>query len=98
MIKLKTPSSILLSLNIFQGGSTCEGKVDFTGGCCEVFDLNEENEELPNNLAQILLKANDRNSLNCCAIKPDTEVHELKTDLGLVKGHAYSITKVQENT
>ena len=39
-----------------------KGNVDFTGGCCEVFDLNEENEELPNNLAQILLKANERNS------------------------------------
>ena len=59
-----------------------------------MFDLTEENEELPNNLEQILLKANGRNSLNCCAINPDTEVHELKTDLGLVKGHAYSITKV----
>ena len=63
-----------------------------------MFDLNEENEELPNNLAQILLKANNRNSLNCCAIKPDTEVHELKTEQGLVKGHAYLITQVNENT
>ena len=78
-----------------QGGSTCEGKVDFTGGCCEVFDLSAE---IPDNLSQILLKAYDRQSLNCCAIKPDSEVHELKTDLGLVKGHAYSITKVSKNS
>ena len=62
-----------------------------------MFDLTEESEELPDNLAQILLKSYERKSLNCCAIAPDSEVAELRTEVGLVKGHAYSITKVKKN-
>ena len=62
-----------------------------------MFDLTEESEELPDNLDQILLKSYERKSLNCCAIKPDSEVEELRTEVGLVKGHAYSITKVKKN-
>ena len=61
-----------------------------------MFDLTEESEELPDNLDQILLKSYERKSLNCCAIKPDSEVEELRTEVGLVKGHAYSITKVKK--
>ena len=56
--------------------------VDFTGGCFEIFDLT------------IMLKPYDKKSLNCTSIAPDPYKFEAKTELGLIKGHAYSITKV----
>ena len=64
--------------------------VDFTGGCSEIFDLNR----VPKNFFNIMQKAYERRSLNCCSIAPDALKHEAKTDMGLIKGHAYSITKV----
>ena len=31
-----------------------------------------------------------------CSLEPDPSVLEARTDVGLVRGHAYSITKVEE--
>ena len=35
-----------------------------------------------------------KRSLNCCSIQPDPGQPDAQTPLGLIKGHAYSITKV----
>ena len=45
-------------------------------------------------LFTVMLKAYDRCSLMGCSIEPDPNVHEARTDVGLVRGHAYSLTKV----
>jgi len=74
-----------------KGGSTCEAMVDFTGGCSEIIDLTKT---VPKDLFHIMQRAYDHKSLNCTSIAPDPYKFEAKTDMGLIKGHAYSITKV----
>ena len=76
-----------------RGGSTCEALVDFTGGISEVVNLNKPGMTGAE-LFRLLLTADNKKSLNCCSIQPDPNIHEARTALGLVKGHAYSITKV----
>ena len=51
-------------------------------------------DELPSNLDRILLQSLARGDLASCAIKPDSEEFEKRTDDGLVMGHAYAITNV----
>ena len=65
--------------------------VDFTGGCSEIIDLTKT---VPKDLFHIMQRAYDHKSLNCTSIAPDPYKFEAKTDMGLIKGHAYSITKV----
>ena len=78
-----------------KGGSTCEALVDFTGGISEVVNLKKPGMSGAE-LFKLLLKAYNKMSLNCCSIQPDPNIHEARTALGLVKGHAYSITKVAQ--
>ena len=48
----------------------------------------------PDDLFNVMLKGYKRRSLTGCSIKPDPDVHEAKTDMGLVMGHAYTVSKV----
>ena len=48
----------------------------------------------PDDLFNVMLKGYKRRSLTGCSIKPDPNVHEAKTDMGLVMGHAYTVSKV----
>ncbi|XP_023248416.1 calpain-A isoform X3 [Copidosoma floridanum] len=80
------------SYESLKGGTTCEAMEDFTGGVTENYDM----EEAPPNLYSILLKAYERNSLMGCSIEPDPNVLEAETPQGLIRGHAYSITRVKK--
>ena len=66
--------------------------VDFTGGCPESFKLSPE--EIPERIFSIMKKSFDKKSLMCCSITPDPYKFEAKTPMGLIKGHAYTVTKV----
>ncbi|KAK9510521.1 hypothetical protein O3M35_005286 [Rhynocoris fuscipes] len=79
------------SYEALKGGSTNEAMEDFTAGLSEVYELNEA----PPNLYTIMIKAYERSSLMACSIEPDPREVEARTPQGLVKGHAYSITRVQ---
>ncbi|XP_050680352.1 calpain-B-like isoform X5 [Leptidea sinapis] len=79
------------SYEALKGGSTCEAMEDFTGGVTEMYEMNE----LPPNFYTILLKAYERNSLMGCSIEPDPNVLEAETPVGLIRGHAYSVTRVK---
>ncbi|XP_014489405.1 PREDICTED: calpain-A-like isoform X3 [Dinoponera quadriceps] len=79
------------SYEALKGGSTCEAMEDFTGGVTEMYQM----DQTPPNLFNILLKAFERNSLLGCSIEPDPNVLEAETPQGLIRGHAYSITRVK---
>ncbi|KAL5286408.1 CAPN1 family protein [Megaselia abdita] len=78
------------SYEALKGGTTCEAMEDFTGGVTEWYEL----KEAPPNLFNILSKGSERNSMMGCSIEADPYVTEAETPQGLIRGHAYSITKV----
>ncbi|XP_061619653.1 calpain-1 catalytic subunit-like [Phyllopteryx taeniolatus] len=75
------------------GGSTSEAFEDFTGGVTEMFKLSKA----PSDLFSIMGRAIERGSLLGCSINAtnseDREAVNLKK---LVKGHAYSVTGLDE--
>nr|XP_020496015.1 calpain-1 catalytic subunit-like [Labrus bergylta] len=75
------------------GGSTSEGFEDFTGGVTEMFEL----KKAPSDLYSIISRAIERGSLLGCSIDiSDSKDMEAVTFKKLVKGHAYSVTGVEE--
>ncbi|MED6241200.1 Calpain-9 [Ataeniobius toweri] len=81
------------SYESLKGGSTMEAMEDFTGGVGEIY----ETKKAPEDLFTIMKKALDRGSLMGCSIDITSSAEsEAKTSTGLVKGHAYSITGLEE--
>uniref|UniRef100_H2LWA2 Calpain-1 catalytic subunit n=1 Tax=Oryzias latipes TaxID=8090 RepID=H2LWA2_ORYLA len=75
------------------GGSTSEGFEDFTGGVTEMYDLIKP----PPDLFGIISRAVERGSLLGCSIDITSSTdREAVTFKKLVKGHAYSLTGVDE--
>ncbi|KAJ8348308.1 hypothetical protein SKAU_G00268970 [Synaphobranchus kaupii] len=75
------------------GGSTSEGFEDFTGGVIEMYEL----KKAPPDLYSIMGRAVERGSLLGCSIDITSMFDmEAVTFKKLVKGHAYSITGVDE--
>ncbi|XP_061914443.1 calpain-2 catalytic subunit-like [Entelurus aequoreus] len=75
------------------GGSTTEGFEDFTGGIAERHELSSASPHLFN----IMKKALERGSLLGCSIDITSQADsEAVTYRKLVKGHAYSVTGVEE--
>uniref|UniRef100_A0A8C5BT63 Calpain-3 n=1 Tax=Gadus morhua TaxID=8049 RepID=A0A8C5BT63_GADMO len=98
------------SYEALKGGNTTEAMEDFTGGVTEFYEM----KEAPKELNKIMKKALERGSLMGCSIDvshflsrlvPSLSLpslvparFETRTTTGLVKGHAYSVTAVQEHT
>ncbi|KAB0376843.1 hypothetical protein FD755_011287 [Muntiacus reevesi] len=81
------------SYEALTGGSTVEGFEDFTGGISEFYNLKKP----PANLFQIIWKALRSGSLLACSIDVSSAAEtEAITSQKLVKGHAYSVTGVEE--
>nr|XP_015206455.1 PREDICTED: calpain-3 isoform X6 [Lepisosteus oculatus] len=81
------------SYEALKGGNTTEAMEDFTGGVTEFFEM----KEAPKELFKIMSKALERGSLMGCSIDSLVPVRfETRTVTGLVKGHAYSVTAVEE--
>nr|XP_045588080.1 calpain-B-like [Procambarus clarkii] len=79
------------SYEALKGGTTCEAMEDFTGGVSEIYDLTKA----PPNLFNIMLKAYQRGSLMGCSLEPDPNEVEARCDTGLIRGHAYSVTRIK---
>jgi len=80
------------SYEALKGGQTSEAMEDFTGGVTETFDTSKP----PNKFFKLLQKAEERQSLMCCSIEAKPNEIEAKLDNGLIKGHAYTVTKLQK--
>ncbi|TRY81351.1 hypothetical protein DNTS_009686 [Danionella cerebrum] len=81
------------SYEALKGGNTAEGMEDFTGGVTEFYEM----KEAPKELYKIMQKALERGSLMGCSIDSLVPARfETRTTTGLVKGHAYSVTAVEE--
>jgi len=77
--------------------------VDFTSGVTEFIDLEDQyrgkDEEIYKELFKDMSAEIEEHALMCCAIRAnDSGEMEQRTELGLVKGHAYGITAVRKVT
>uniref|UniRef100_A0A8C9WHA3 Calpain-3 n=1 Tax=Scleropages formosus TaxID=113540 RepID=A0A8C9WHA3_SCLFO len=82
------------SYEALKGGNTTEAMEDFTGGVTEFYEM----KEAPKELYKIMKKALERGSLMGCSIDALVPARfETRTVTGLVKGHAYSVTAVEES-
>uniref|UniRef100_A0A8C2IAR4 Calpain-3 n=1 Tax=Cyprinus carpio TaxID=7962 RepID=A0A8C2IAR4_CYPCA len=82
------------SYEALKGGNTAEAMEDFTGGVTEFYEMTEA----PKELYKIMKKALQRGSLMGCSIDSLVPARfETRTTTGLVKGHAYSVTAVEES-
>lgn len=79
------------SYEFLRGGNTCEAQEDFTGGVAEIYYT----KIIPQNFFTLLEKSFKKNALMGCGMDADSNEIEALTPQGLVKGHAYSITKVK---
>nr|XP_033793891.1 calpain-9 isoform X2 [Geotrypetes seraphini] len=81
------------SYEALKGGSAIEAMEDFTGGVAEVYKI----KKAPANFFDIISKALERGSMLGCSIDIISSTEsEAKTPEGLIKGHAYSITGLNE--
>ncbi|NXE59606.1 CAN9 protein, partial [Calcarius ornatus] len=81
------------SYESLKGGSTIEAMEDFTGGIGETYDV----KEAPDNFYEILGKALKRCSMVGCSIDTSSVAEsEARTPFVFFKGHAYSVTGIEE--
>ncbi|XP_006894660.1 PREDICTED: calpain-9 [Elephantulus edwardii] len=81
------------SYEALKGGSAIEAMEDFTGGVAETFEM----KGAPENFYEILEKALERGSLVGCSIDTRNAAEsEARTPFGLIKGHAYTVTGVDQ--
>ncbi|XP_068684046.1 calpain-9-like isoform X1 [Montipora foliosa] len=100
----KAYAKLVGSYEALKGGQTIEAMEDFTGGLGEDFDMKkiregmrdpqkrEEFEKQKNELFKIIQKGLRRDDLMGCSITAAPNQIEAKGEMGLVKGHAYSVT------
>lgn len=87
------------SYESLESGNVSEALQDFTGGVtemCKIQSLEEQNNKSP--IFQIMSKAFDRSSFMGCSLAGDPDEVEAEGPLGLIRGHAYSITDVKTVT
>ncbi|XP_069798819.1 calpain-6 isoform X2 [Dendropsophus ebraccatus] len=91
------------SYEALDGGSTADAIVDFTGAVAESIDLSDTkykaNITAQTNLFEDLLKVYKRGGLICCHLK-DASSRDMQAvnPMGLIKGHAYSVTGIKKVT
>uniref|UniRef100_A0A8C4PEH4 Calpain-3 n=1 Tax=Dromaius novaehollandiae TaxID=8790 RepID=A0A8C4PEH4_DRONO len=83
------------SYEALKGGNTTEAMEDFTGGVTEFYEIRDA----PKDIYKIMKHAIARGSLMASSIDTIMPMqYETRMACGLVKGHAYSVTAVEETT
>lgn len=67
-----------------------------SGGLQEQFEIAALTDSDRENFWLFLNKGFEKNSIIGCSITPDPSVREARMSNGLVRGHAYTVTKVLE--
>ncbi|MPC26018.1 Calpain-5 [Portunus trituberculatus] len=85
------------SYEALEGGNLSDALVDLTSGVSAHLDLTiggyVDDFEKRKQLFKMMSKEMSEHSLMCCAITPHShEEAEMRTNVGLVKGHAYGVT------
>lgn len=89
------------SYEAMEGGFTTDALIDMTGGIEEAFELNSTstiNADFKDQIKRVVWQAYLRKSMLGCSITADPRITEARLPNGLVKGHAYSITRVADVT
>uniref|UniRef100_A0A095A0Z0 Calpain-B n=1 Tax=Schistosoma haematobium TaxID=6185 RepID=A0A095A0Z0_SCHHA len=89
----KAYAKLVSSYDALRGGCTAEAMEDFTGGLTELLDLGAK---APTNIFGIMEHALNRASLMACSIDADPHEIEANGPLGLILGHAYSVTDIRQ--
>ncbi|XP_063586504.1 calpain-5-like isoform X2 [Penaeus indicus] len=89
------------SYEALEGGNLSDALVDLTSGVSAHLDLTvggyTDDFEKRKQLFKMMAKEMNEHALMCCAITPHShEEAEMRTNVGLVKGHAYGITAVRK--
>ncbi|XP_037777130.1 calpain-5-like isoform X2 [Penaeus monodon] len=89
------------SYEALEGGNLSDALVDLTSGVSAHLDLTvggyTDDFEKRKQLFKMMVKEMNEHALMCCAITPHShEETEMRTNVGLVKGHAYGITAVRK--
>ncbi|KAK6195804.1 hypothetical protein SNE40_001159 [Patella caerulea] len=94
----KAYAKLFGSYEALTAGKSRDAMVDLTGGAGETLDIIDfRGEERKTRLFDILHKAKINHSLMCASIQAKSAAEmETKLSIGLVRGHAYSITAVQK--
>lgn len=92
----KAYAKLYASYESLDAGQTFDALVDMSGGLQEQFDLKELSSETRNHFWTFLNKGFEKSAILGCSIVPDPAVREARMSNGLVRGHAYTITKVLE--
>ncbi len=78
-----------------EGGFTSDALIDMSGGIEESFNLKKSNDFISKDvLWKLLCESRKLKSMNAAFIEPDPYVYEAKMANGLIKGHAYTVTKI----
>ncbi|CAF1568337.1 unnamed protein product, partial [Didymodactylos carnosus] len=95
----KAYAKVCGSYEAMEGGFTTDALIDMTGGIEEAFELNGvTTPDFKDQVKRVLWQAYLRKSMLGCSITADPNVTEARLSNGLVKGHAYSITRVADVT
>ncbi|XP_037074982.1 calpain-5-like isoform X2 [Pollicipes pollicipes] len=97
----KAYAKINTSYESLDGGNLCDALVDFTSGVSVTIDLVEggyrSDEAKKTQLFKQLRREMDDYALMCAAVAArNREEVEQRTEMGLVKGHAYGITAIKK--
>ena len=77
-----------------ESGLTTDALIDMSGGLKETFDLKTYDADELYNFFSTLFQAYHKKSILSCSIKSDPRVKEARMANGLVRGHAYTITRM----
>lgn len=77
-----------------EAGLTTDALIDMSAGLKEDFSIKKMTDDEREGLWRILFQAFHKNSIMGCSIHADPRVREARLANGLVRGHAYTITKL----